>query len=80
MVPPDVQAHPAEHRHGHSHGHSHAHGHPHAHAHGHSHGPSSPHPAQAAPWSILRMAAVSRLAAAGVVAAALWAIVWLAMR
>jgi hypothetical protein len=31
-------------------------------------------------WSILRMAMLSRLAAAFVVIAALWAVVWLAMR
>jgi len=39
-----------------------------------------PHPAQAAAWSILRMPAASRLAAAVGVSAGLWAIVWLAMR
>jgi hypothetical protein len=67
--------------HDHAHGHSHAPGHDHGHVHHHhAHGPASPHPAQAAPWSILRMAAVSRLAAAFVVIAALWAVVWLAMR
>ncbi|WP_245286389.1 hypothetical protein [Bradyrhizobium sp. ARR65] len=48
--------------------------------HGHAHGPASPHPAQAAPWSILRMAVPTRLAAALVVIAALWAVVWAAMR
>ena len=57
---------------------------PHSHSHGHvpvhSHGPASPHPAQAAPWSILRMAVVARLGAALLVSAALWAVVWLAMR
>jgi hypothetical protein len=52
----------------------------HGHAHVHSHGPASPHPAQAAPWSILRMTVVSRLGAALAVSACLWAIVWLAMR
>jgi hypothetical protein len=57
-----------------------AHGHIHFHDHPHAHGPASPHPAQAAPWSILRMPASTRLAAACVVSAALWAIVWLAMR
>jgi hypothetical protein len=62
-----------------SHGHGHQHDHGHAHHH-HAHGPASPHPAQAAPLSILRMAALSRLAAAFVVIAALWAVVWLAMR
>ena len=63
---------------------SHLHSHGHDHAHGlvpvHSHGPASPHPAQAAPWSILRMTVVSRLAAAAAVSAVLWAVVWLAMR
>lgn len=63
---------------------SHLHSHDHDHAHGyipfHSHGPASPHPAQAAPWSILRMTVVSRLAAAIAVSAALWVVVWLAMR
>ncbi len=60
-----------------SHGHNHDHGHVHHH---HGHGPASPHPAQAASWSILRMAALSRLVAAFAVIAALWAVVWLAMR
>jgi hypothetical protein len=63
---------------------AHAHDLPHTHDHGHlpahSHGPASPHPAQAAPWSILRMTVVSRLAAALAVSAALWSVVWLAMR
>jgi hypothetical protein len=67
-----------------SHLHSHSHSHDHDHAHGHvpvhSHGPASPHPAQAAPWSILRMTVVSRLAAAAAVSAALWVAVLLAMR
>jgi hypothetical protein len=64
------------------HDHSHDHGHHHGHAHGgsHSHGPATPHPAQAAPWSILRMTVLSRLSAAVAVSAVLWAIVWLAMR
>jgi hypothetical protein len=64
MVPPDTDHH------------SHHHGHGHAHA----HGPASPHPAQAATWSILRMPVVSRLGAALAVSAGLWAVVWLAMR
>ena len=59
--------------------HSHPHDHPHGHVHAHSHGPA-PHPAQAAPWSILRMTVVYRLAAAVAVSACLWAIVWMAMR
>jgi hypothetical protein len=58
--------------------HGHADGHSHDHA--HSHGPATPHPAQAASWSILRMTVAARLAAATVVCAALWAFVWLAMR
>jgi hypothetical protein len=62
---------------GHGHpGHGHAHDHPHV----HSHGPTSPHPPQSVSWSILRMAVLARLAAAAVVSAALWAVVWLAMR
>ena len=63
-----------------SHPHSHDHGHTHGHVPVHSHGPASPHPAQAAPWSILRMTVVSRLAAAAAVSAALWAAVLLSMR
>jgi hypothetical protein len=58
--------------------HTHSHDH-HGHAH-HSHDPAAPHPAQAAPWSILRMNVVARLAAAAMVSAGLWGIVWLAMR
>jgi hypothetical protein len=56
------------------------HSHDLGHAHGHSHGPASAHPPQAAPWSILRMTVLSRLAAALALSAGLWAIVWLAMR
>ncbi|MGJ4941535.1 hypothetical protein ACQR1W_13255 [Bradyrhizobium sp. HKCCYLS1011] len=52
----------------------------HAHPHPHSHGPAAPHPAQAAPWSILRMPVAARLAAAMAASAGLWVIVWLAMR
>ncbi|WP_035980766.1 hypothetical protein [Bradyrhizobium sp. STM 3843] len=54
--------------------------HAHAHPHPHSHGPAAPHPAQAAPWSILRMPVAARLAAAMAASAGLWVIVWLAMR
>jgi hypothetical protein len=57
----------------------HAHSHDHVHGHAHSHGPTSPHPAQAAPWSILRMTVAGRLVAALAVSAGLWAVVWLAM-
>jgi hypothetical protein len=63
-----------------AHSHPHSHGHDHGHLHAHSHGPASPHPAQAAPWSILRMTLVSRLAAALAVSAGLWAVVLMAMR
>jgi hypothetical protein len=55
-----------------------SHNHPHGHA--HSHGPASPHPAQAAPWSILRMTVAARLAGALAISAGLWTVVWLAMR
>jgi hypothetical protein len=63
-----------------SHGHDHAHPHHHAHSHSHGHGPAAPHPAQAIAWSILRMTVLSRLMAAIAVSAALWGVVWLAMR
>ncbi len=63
-----------------AHSHTHTHGHDHGHTHAHSHGPASPHPAQAAPWSILRMTVMSRVSAALAVSAGLWVIVWLAMR
>ena len=60
-----------------------------SHAHGHDHGHATPCPQPRAglaasgaggAWSILRMTVVSRLAAAVAVSAALWAVVWLAMR
>jgi hypothetical protein len=63
----------------HTHRHDHEHGHVHP-GHAHAHGPASPHPAQAARWSILRMTLVERVAAALAVSAGLWGIVWLAMR
>jgi len=58
---------------------------PHSHGHGpgsraHGHGLSSPHPAQATTWSILRMGLAARLGAALAVGAGLWAVVLLAMR
>jgi hypothetical protein len=59
--------------------HSHVHDHAHHH-HGHSHGPATPHPPQAAPWSILRMTVATRLAAALAVVAVLWAVVLVAMK
>jgi hypothetical protein len=52
----------------------------HPHVHTHAHGLAAPHPPQAASWSILRMPVLARLAAALVVSAGLWAVVWLAMR
>jgi hypothetical protein len=58
---------------------THVHGHVHDHV-AHSHGPATPHPAQAATWSILRMTVAARLAAALAVSAGLWAFVLLAMR
>ncbi len=60
--------------------HVHSHGHEHHHGHAHSHGPATPHPAQAAPWSILRMTVAARLGAALVVSACLWVVVLVAMR
>ncbi|QOZ74817.1 hypothetical protein XH83_04785 [Bradyrhizobium sp. CCBAU 53351] len=82
MVPAASHAHHHDHAHGHSHGHSHAHGHSHGHdhTHAHVHDAASPHPAQEAPWSILRMTMAARLAAALAVCAVLWGVVFLAMR
>jgi hypothetical protein len=57
-----------------------SHDHTHHHGHTHSHGPATPHPAQPAPWSILRLTVAARLAMAAAVGAALWAVVLLAMR
>ena len=62
-----------------SHTHSHDHSH-HHHDHGHSHGPATPHPAQPAAWSILRMTVAARLGAAVAVIAGLWVVVLVAMR
>jgi len=83
MVPAASQPHHHhDHVHGHSgdpaHDHGHAHGHDHTHA--HVHDAASPHPAQAAHWSILRMTMAARLAAALAVCAVLWGVVFLAMR
>ncbi|MDA9548935.1 hypothetical protein GPL17_09490 [Bradyrhizobium yuanmingense] len=80
MAPAASHAHQHDHAHGHSHGHGHGHSHGHDHAHAHVHDAASPHPAQAAPWSILRMTMAGRLAAALAVCAVLWGIVLLAMR
>ncbi|TFV36079.1 hypothetical protein E4K66_25270 [Bradyrhizobium frederickii] len=78
MVPAASPVHHHDHAHGHSHAHGHGHGHDHSHA--HVHDAASPHPAQAAPWSILRMTVAARLAAALAVCAVLWGVVLLAMR
>jgi hypothetical protein len=65
----------------HSHAsHAHSHAHDHGHGHPHHHDPATPHPAQAAPWSILRMTLAVRLTGAIGLSAGLWAIVWLAMK
>ena len=63
-----------------SHTHSDDHGHSHSHGRTHGHGPLAPHPAQLAPWSILRMTVAARLAAALAVSAGLWIVVLVAMR
>jgi hypothetical protein len=57
-----------------------AHSHTHSHPHSHHHDPLTPHPAQPAPWSLLRMALLARLGLALAVSAAMWAIVLVAMR
>jgi hypothetical protein len=57
--------------------HSRSHTHPHHH---HHHDPAVPHPAQPAPWSILRMTLPARLGLALLVSAAMWAFVFVAMR
>ncbi|MBR0991748.1 hypothetical protein JQ580_13615 [Bradyrhizobium japonicum] len=76
MVPGTSHAHHHDHADGHGHGHAHGLNHSHAHV----HDAASPHPAQAAPWSILRMTMAGRLAAALAVCAVLWGVVFLAMR
>jgi hypothetical protein len=75
MVPAASHAH-----HDHAHGHSHDHSHGRDHSHAHVHDAAAPHPAQDAPWSILRMTMAGRLAAAVAVCAVLWGVVFLAMR
>jgi hypothetical protein len=66
--------------HAHSHDHGHHHGPAHGPGHTHGHGPATPHPAQPAPWSILRMTVAARLGAALAVSACLWMVVLVAMR
>lgn len=58
--------------------HAHSH-HDHAHDHGHHHAPHA-HPAQPAPWSILRMGVLARLGVALGASVLLWVVVWLAVR
>jgi hypothetical protein len=78
MVPAASHARHHAHAHGHSHGDGHSHGHDHTHT--HTHDAAAPHPAQNAPWSILRMTMAARLVAALAVCAVLWGVVLLAMR
>jgi hypothetical protein len=82
MVPAASPTHHHDHAHGHAHDHAqdHAHPHGHDHSHAHVHDAATPHPAQAAPWSILRMTVAGRLSAALAVCAVLWGVVFLAMR
>lgn len=65
----------------------HACGHDHAGTHvrvppeaGHHHAPSTPHPAQAVPWSLLRMGVSARLGGALLIASALWVLVLTTLR
>ena len=62
-----IEGHNHDHDHDHDHDHGHSHGHDHTHA--HVHDAASPHPAQDAPWSILRMTMAGRLSAAVAVCA-----------
>ncbi|WGD53725.1 hypothetical protein QA641_07460 [Bradyrhizobium sp. CB1650] len=78
MVPAASHAHHYDHDHSRVHDHAHSHGHDHTHA--HVHDATSPHPAQTAPWSILRMTMAGRLVAALAVCVVLWGMVFLAMR
>ena len=80
MVPAASHPHPHLHDHAHGHHYDQAHSHGHDHSHAHVHDAASPHPAQDAPWSILRMTMAARLSAAIAVCAVLWGVVWLAMR
>jgi hypothetical protein len=53
--------------------------HPHYHGHHHHHEPGEGHPPAAISPSILRLSAAERLAAAGVLIAVIWAVVFWAM-
>ncbi|CAM5313165.1 putative protein OS=Afipia felis OX=1035 GN=BN961_00276 PE=4 SV=1 [Afipia felis] len=46
----------------------------------HHHAPSTPHPAQAVPWSLLRMGLAARLGGSLLIVAALWIVVLAALR
>lgn len=47
---------------------------------GHHHAPSMPHPAQAVPWSLLRVGLAARLGGSLLIVAALWIVVLVAVR
>lgn len=47
---------------------------------GHHHAPSTPHPAQTVPWSLLRMGLVARLGGSLLIVAALWIVTLAAQR
>lgn len=47
---------------------------------GHHHAPSTPHPAQAVPWSLLRMGLAARLGGALLIVAGLWIAILAAVR
>lgn len=64
----------------HHHDHGQLHTHSHGHDHSHVHDAATPHPAQSAPWSILRLTVTARVSAALAVCAVLWGVVFLAMR
>ncbi|MCO5132699.1 MAG: hypothetical protein M9932_19410 [Xanthobacteraceae bacterium] len=56
----------------------HSHSHSHGAAGAHHHAPDTPHPAQPATLSLLRMTLAERLGLAILLSAGLWALVWLA--
>jgi len=47
---------------------------------GHHHAPSTPHPAQAVPWSLLHLGLAARLGGSLLIGAGLWIFVLAAMR
>lgn len=72
-----------DHTHGGAHGHTHSHGYRHGHAHDHAAGDHHGHahnPDLVAPtFSLLRLSAIERLAAALALSAAIWAATWWAL-